>query len=145
MNNVNKKSVFEFDKSQRLLASADFKPVFDTPSFKVHQPNILFFVKMQEQNPTKPCRLGLAITKKKLKRANQRNRLKRLVREYFRLNQADFVAKNMCFDVVLIVKISTQDLPNEVLNTQIQAGFQQIIHKAQRFSSVQFTDETSIG
>ncbi|WP_036378885.1 ribonuclease P protein component, partial [Moraxella catarrhalis] len=46
------------------------------------------------------ARLGLAITKKKLKKAVDRNRLKRLCRENFRHRQASWVA----IDVVVIVK-----------------------------------------
>lgn len=121
---------FGFSKAQRLLKPADFKPVFDMPSFKVHQQNLLFFVKMRDpqtlDNLPNVCRLGLAITKKKIKRANERNRLKRLVREQFRQCQHDFHA---VFDVVVIVKITTQSLTNVELLSQIQTGFEQIIHK----------------
>lgn len=35
----------------------------------------------------KPSRLGLSVPRKVLRRANQRNRLKRVLREYFRLNR----------------------------------------------------------
>lgn len=34
-----------------------------------------------------PARLGIAVAKKRIRRANRRNRLKRLVRESFRENQ----------------------------------------------------------
>jgi ribonuclease P protein component len=42
------------------------------------------------ENATGNPRLGLAIAKKHLKLASQRNRLKRIVRESFRLNQSNF-------------------------------------------------------
>lgn len=134
----NDERCFCFGKTQRLLNANDFKVVFDNPSFKVHQANILFFVKMREpikvlsDFPEVDCRLGLAITKKKIKRANERNRLKRLVREQFRLCQHDF---GYVCDVVVIVKIGTQSLTNAELLAQIQAGFEQVIHKANRLVS----------
>lgn len=136
MINNQEKQHFYFSKSQRLLKAIDFKTVFDNPSFKVHQTNLLFFVKMREPmselsgNMEDSCRLGLAITKKKIKRANERNRLKRLIREQFRLHQYQF---NHIFDVVVIVKVGTQSLSNQELFRQIDAGFQQIIHKANQF------------
>lgn len=130
-----KRQRYHFNKSQRLLSADCFKTVFDNPSFKVHQTNILFFVKMKEplsvetgvSNSQLYCRLGLAITKKKIKHANQRNRLKRLIREHFRLYQHDF---SCACDVVLIVKVNTQSLTNEELAIQISRGFEQVIHKA---------------
>lgn len=136
MINNQEKQHFYFSKSQRLLKAIDFKAVFDNPSFKVHQTNLLFFVKMYEPmselsgNMEDSCRLGLAITKKKIKRANERNRLKRLIREQFRLHQYQF---NHIFDVVVIVKVGTQSLSNQELFRQIDIGFQQIIHKANQF------------
>ncbi|ELA09211.1 RNase P C5 component [Moraxella macacae 0408225] len=134
---------FGFDKSQRLLQPTDFKSVFDTPDFKVHEANLMFFVKINQQR--KNNRLGLAITKKKIKHANQRNRLKRLVREYFRLHQHDFLYTNVGFDVVMIVKAGTQNLSNNAIGSQIQAGFHQITHKSQRFFTKNCQNETLVG
>lgn len=138
-----KRQRYHFNKSQRLLSADCFKTVFDNPSFKVHQTNILFFVKMKEplsvetgvSNSQLYCRLGLAITKKKIKHANQRNRLKRLIREHFRLYQHDF---NYVYDVVVIVKVGTESLTNEELSIQINTGFKQIIHKLNQFSKKNF-------
>lgn len=85
-----------FTKSQRLLTPDEFKRVFDKPIKKIHSEHLLLFVQTGQRH----ARLGLAITKKKLKKAVMRNRLKRLVREYFRLNSPNIGA----VDVVLIVK-----------------------------------------
>jgi ribonuclease P protein component len=46
------------------------------------------------------ARLGLAISKRKVRKAVARNRIKRLVRESFRLNQANLPAA----DIVVLAK-----------------------------------------
>lgn len=88
---------FYFDKSKRLLAPSDFKAVFDNPIKKIHSTHFLLFVANTQQNH---ARLGLAITKKKLKKAVDRNLVKRHTREIFRLNQHNLPP----LDCVLIVK-----------------------------------------
>lgn len=88
-----------FEKKHRLLVPADFQAVFNQPIKKVHSEHLLAFV---ATGAGSTARLGLAITKKKLKRAVDRNRIKRLIRESFRHNYADI---NLV-DIVVIVKIS---------------------------------------
>ena len=88
---------FSFTKTKRLLAPCEFKAVFDNPLKKIHSTHFLLFVANTEQPH---ARLGLAITKKKLKKAVDRNLVKRHTREIFRLNQHDLPP----VDCVLIVK-----------------------------------------
>ena len=90
---------FCFTKAQRLLSPNDFKRVFDNPIKKIHAEHLLLFVQTDIPEQT-PARLGLAITKKKVKLAVMRNRLKRLTREHFRHTAPTLGA----VDVVLIVK-----------------------------------------
>ncbi|MCP3897080.1 ribonuclease P protein component [Moraxella sp.] len=89
---------FHFTKDQRLLTPTDFKHVFDSPMKKIHGDHCIVFVKHNDKNTP---RLGLAITKKKLKQAVMRNKVKRVTREIFRLNQHEIAD----VDLVLIVKI----------------------------------------
>lgn len=90
---------FCFTKDSRLLKPADFKAVFDTPIKKIHGDHCMVFVKKNQQDAP---RLGLAITKKKVKQAVLRNKIKRVTKEVFRLNQHELTG----VDLVLIVKIS---------------------------------------
>lgn len=83
-------------KQQRLLKPDEFKRVFDNPIKKIHSAHFMLFVQSGQTVP----RLGLAITKKKLKLAVMRNHLKRLTREHFRQSAPHLSA----IDVVLIVK-----------------------------------------
>ncbi|WP_323840999.1 MULTISPECIES: ribonuclease P protein component [unclassified Moraxella] len=102
---------FCFNKMQRLLKPAEFKTVFDTAVKKIHSEHCLIFVRVNDKDVP---RLGLAITKKKLKHAVVRNRLKRITKEVFRLNQHELAN----VDLVLIVKKSYTkdcDIFNEIV------------------------------
>lgn len=90
---------YSFTKNHRLLQAAEFKVVFDAPIKKIHSKHCIVFVKPNQRNTP---RLGLAITKKKVKQAVLRNKIKRCTKEVFRLNQHHI--DNV--DLVLIVKIS---------------------------------------
>ena len=71
-----------FGKNRRLLKSSDYTEVFDNNSVRVAHPNLLI---LSEPNGTETSRLGLVIGKKNVPTAVARNRIKRVVRECFRL------------------------------------------------------------
>lgn len=102
-----------FDKTKRLLAAKEFKSVFDNPIKKIHSEHFLLFIKKNDKS-TK--RLGLAITKKKFKKAVDRNKIKRQAREQFRLQQHNL--PNV--DCVLIAKKAN---PNTNLYLEINGLF----------------------
>lgn len=123
-------SVFSFAKQSRLLNAQDFKAVFDDAHFKVHQPNFLFLAKLNTQH-----RLGLVVAKKKIRRAHERNRIKRLTRESFRLfQQIDFP-----IDIVVMPKMGIEQVSNTELLQQLEtawARLQYLAHKhSHKFSS----------
>lgn len=122
---------FKFTKQHRLLVAADFKSVFDQVNFKIHQPNLLCFVSIRQPQTSLQrleSRLGIAITKKKVKRAHDRNRIKRLARECFRLNQHQLLVP---VDMVLTVKQSPIQLSNLEVTDQIQKTLTLINRKLQ--------------
>lgn len=125
---------FTFVKQQRLLNSKAFTPVFNSPSFKIHQPNILLFVKILDlsNSAINTSRLGLAITKKKIKRANQRNRIKRLSREYFRLHHHEL---SQAVDIAIIIKHFPVTITNAEIVAQLDMAFKQINSKLKHLST----------
>ncbi|WP_290000126.1 ribonuclease P protein component [Faucicola atlantae] len=74
-----------------------------------------------------PNRLGLAIAKKKIKRAHERNRLKRLLREYFRQYQAQLPC---AVEMAVIAKQDVSSCDNADLLAQIAQAFEQITRKS---------------
>jgi len=82
-----------FKRKQRLLLPSDYKYVFDQP---VRSSDKLLTILAKKNADIHFPRLGLAVAKKSIKTAVHRNRIKRLCREFFRLNQklieqADYV------------------------------------------------------
>jgi len=84
--------MYAFPKSRRLLVKDDFKKVFDKPN-KIGCP---YYVVLYRKSLEDAPRLGLVIAKKKVKKSVDRIKIKRIIRESFRMNQnqlkkADFV------------------------------------------------------
>ncbi|MGM0951400.1 MAG: ribonuclease P protein component [Pseudomonadota bacterium] len=73
-----------FPKSHRLLKPSDYSKVFDDVALKVPHRNFLI---LATPNDRGHARIGLIFSKKNLRLAVQRNRIKRQVRETFRLQQ----------------------------------------------------------
>lgn len=73
----------KFQKSKRLLSSEEYKNVFSESQRFVDR---TLLIQVRPNDLGFP-RLGLIIKKKHVKRATDRNRIKRVVREYFRKNQ----------------------------------------------------------
>jgi len=105
-------------KQARLLNKADYNAVF-SKSVKVS--NSLFLILIHKT--TRPqSRLGLVISKKVDKRAVQRNRIKRITREFFRNSECDLV----CDYVVLARPKVTQ-----CNNSELFEGLKQLWQQAQ--------------
>ena len=75
-------------KHVRLLKAVDFDRVFD----KSVRSSDRFFTVLARPNELNHPRLGLAISKRRARHAVTRNRLKRIIRENFRLTQQNALA-----------------------------------------------------
>ena len=75
-------------KHAKLLNAADFDRVFDKSVRSSDQ----YFTVLARPNDLERPRLGMAISKRRAKLAVTRNRLKRIVRENFRLSQQNYSA-----------------------------------------------------
>ncbi len=87
--------MFSFSKSQRLLKRDDYDRVFKN-AHKITTPE---FTVLFCDNQKKQARLGLVLSKKIILKAHDRNRIKRVLRESFRLNR-----KLPAVDVVVLAR-----------------------------------------
>lgn len=78
-------------RSARLLTPGDYAWVFAQPRKSADA----FFTVLCRRRPCGVARLGLAISRKSLKRAVDRNRVKRIVRESFRLRQRELAGLDL--------------------------------------------------
>ena len=73
---------YSFTKSQRLLKPKEFQQVFEQQRKQFFRGIVVYYAKSP-----KPCsRIGLVVAKRHFKQAIVRNRIKRHMRESFRLN-----------------------------------------------------------
>ncbi|WP_298185589.1 ribonuclease P protein component [uncultured Pseudomonas sp.] len=101
----------DFSREKRLLTPRQFKAVFDSPNGKAPGKNVLLLARNNELDHP---RLGLVIGKKSVKLSVERNRLKRQIRESFRLNQESLVG----WDIVVVARKGLGDLENAELARQ---------------------------
>ena len=124
-------TLYSFGTESRIRCAADYKSVFDGALFKVHQPHFLFLAKLTEQPNS---RLGIVVAKKKVRRAHERNRIKRLARESFRLHKLQF---NADIDIVVMPKVGIEAVPNAELFQQLEFAWsklQRIVKKHQKIA-----------
>lgn len=116
-------ATFSFRPEQRLLQAAEFQKVFDLAQYKIHQSGFMLLATSHSTS----TRLGFVVAKRKVRRAHERNRIKRLARESFRLNQAQLPA----LDIILMAKSDALSLSNAELDSQLRKAWRALARKAQ--------------
>ncbi len=101
-----------FNKSQRLLKPAEFKRVFELRQ-SAHNAHFGIYA---AKNTTGQPRLGLVVSKKVSKKAVVRNRIKRQIRENFRLQISSLDA----YDFVIVAKAPLAAIAFDTITPQLQ-------------------------
>ena len=114
---------YAFPKSARLLTPADYQRVFQRGQFKVSSKTVLILATANELS--RP-RLGLVIGKKNIRLAVQRNRVKRLIRESFRLRQQAIPA----LDVVVLARRGLDKQDNSLLYAELNTLWDKLLKRA---------------
>lgn len=108
-----------FSRELRLLTPDQFRFVFEQP-LRASTPTITI---LSRPTQLEVPRLGLTVAKKHVKRANRRNRIKRICRESFRLKQQDLP----CCDFVIIAKKGIDEVDNQTLYLMLEKLWQRLI------------------
>ena len=108
-----------FPKGKRLLNATDYSRVFDNAEARASNKYLLLLA-IRNSGPSH--RLGLVIAKKNVRLAVQRNRVKRLAREFFR----KLPEGSLSLDVVLLTRRGIDRLDNAELSTILQQQWQKL-------------------
>ena len=106
-----------FPRAVRLLCAADYKAVFDDCDLRAGSKHALL---LSIPN-AKHSRLGIVVAKKHVRLAVQRNRVKRITREFFRCH-----AFTHPRDVVFLAKKNLADLNNAELRSLLSTLWRKI-------------------
>jgi len=108
-----------FSKAQWIRKRAQFKAVSGTRLTANKGPLLLLIKPNELLYP----RLGLAIAKKQVKLAVQRNQIKRFARESFRQHNSSLP----CVDMILLVRKRINEIDNKELHQCLESVWQQLI------------------
>ena len=109
-----------FGKTKRLLNANDYSRVFNNPDVRASHRNLLLLGKV---NDGPEHRLGLVIAKKNVRLAVQRNRIKRLAREFFRI----LPNNEQSLDVVLLARQGMGQLDNAELSSILLQQWKKLV------------------
>jgi ribonuclease P protein component len=110
----------QFPRDKRLVTAADYRRVFSDPK-KSADAFFTVLARARQADAGGP-RLGLAIAKKQLRNATDRNRVKRLARENFRCNETLVDG----IDFVVLTRASARQASNRTLNDSLSRHFRRL-------------------
>lgn len=111
-----------FGREKRLLTARAYQAVFSDTRYKVAHPHLLLLAR---PNQCDHSRLGLVVAKKHIRHAVNRNRIKRVVRDTFRLVQNELDT----LDVVFLVRQGLDGLPPAEQTALLQKTWQRLSRK----------------
>ncbi len=101
-----------------LKSKAQFQSVFEARQRLSDSFFTLYFILLDQP----ACRLGMVVSKRNVKRAVDRNYLKRIIREHFRLNPV----KLSGFDFVIVIKPAVMSANKDQLHTCLKKLIQRV-------------------
>ena len=107
-----------FPPTARLSTPGHYQRVFDGPAYKVSSRAFLLLAQAAEAESS---RLGVIVAKKHIRRASHRNRIKRLVREHFRLTDL-----SVHLDLVVLARAAADQMDNARVREDLTALWQKL-------------------
>lgn len=107
-----------FSRTSRLTSPREFRHVFAEPTRLSDSGFLVLFAPNNANTP----RLGLAVSKRNVKRSVDRNKLKRLVRESFRVQSTGL--PNV--DIVVLVRPNAARIPSRDLLSALGRVWEQV-------------------
>ncbi|UZR27673.1 ribonuclease P protein component [Methylococcus mesophilus] len=118
---------YGFPRSHRLASPVDFRFVFEDAC----RSSDSWLTVLARPNSRAHARLGLALSRKQIRKAVDRNRIKRLVRESFRLRQAELGA----LDYVVMARTPATAVNSAVLLRALEKHWLRLTRRCSGSSS----------
>lgn len=116
---------YSFPPRLRLRKPAEYKKVFANPVKSTDK----YFTLLAIQNELGHARLGLAIAKKTIRRAVDRNMLKRVIRESFRSQQWQLGT----MDIVVLARKDALGIPVSQLRSALQKHWSKLVNRCDSY------------
>lgn len=117
---------YSFPAHLRILKPSDYKKVFSIPIKSTDK----YFTVLAIRNELQHARLGLAIAKKTIRRAVDRNLIKRVIRESFRIQQRDLGT----IDIVVLARKEALEVPSIQLRSSLQKHWKKLADRCNSYS-----------
>lgn len=120
--------LYDFPRTARLLSSGEFRRVFEQTDFRAPHP---FFLMLATRSSQESARVGLVVAKKNVRKAVDRNRIKRLIRESFRHHLPELPS----LDIVVLVRKEAAQADNGQLLMALDKLWSRLIRQATEAAS----------
>ncbi|MCU0735549.1 MAG: ribonuclease P protein component [Methylotetracoccus sp.] len=111
-----------FPRSRRLLTAGDFRRVFSSAPARSSD---AYLTLLATPNGDTACRLGFAVSRKSIRKAVDRNRFKRLVREDFRLRRQCLAG----LDIVVMARTAASTADRTVLERSLNRHWKVLLQR----------------
>ena len=119
-----------FTKEERLCSKRKIDSLFHGgSSFIVYPFRVVYLVGQSVESPY-PVQVILSVSKRRFKRAHDRNRIKRLMREVYRLQKNELLyddVNKLCLNLVLAIQyVGKEELSFELLYAKMSKTLKQL-------------------
>lgn len=115
------KDTYKLEKNEIIRGFDSFNKIFSS-SFYIDTEFLRIYINIEKEefSPQNNFKVGFTVSKKKVSKATDRNRVKRIMREAFRLNKNN-IHKNLSKNVNIIISLNSHSY--KLKETIIRDGF----------------------
>lgn len=122
-----------FTKEERLCSRRKIDSLFHSGSSFIVYPFRVVYLVTSDQEASSPIEVILSVSKRRFKKAHDRNRIKRLMREVYRMQKNEIVyeeVKKLSLHLDMAIQyVGKEELSYEVLFTKMNKALKQLVHE----------------
>lgn len=126
---------FKFDKDERLKSRKTIESLFKTGKSFSNYPLRIVWVPIEQEFGSFPIQFTVSVSKRSFKKAVDRNRIKRQIRESFRLNKHklyDGLNDNTQQYAIMLIYSAREKLPYQEIDKAIQIIIARFLKKIKK-------------